>query len=65
MNFRTHKGLLATLQHGEGGEVIKNDPVLLARIDELFNIEMMHKSMRTVNNYCSVDLIVFMRTWWP
>jgi len=24
-----------------------------------------HKSMRTMNMFLSVDLIVFMKTWWP
>ena len=37
MNFRTRKGLLTTLLHGEGGEVNKN-PVMLSQLDELYSI---------------------------
>jgi len=36
--FRARKGFQEILLHGEGGEVDKNDPVLLAQLEELYNI---------------------------
>ncbi len=36
--FRERKGLKELLLHGEGGEVDKNDPELLAALDEFFAI---------------------------
>ena len=37
-NFRTRKGLQESLLHGQGGEVGKNDPALLAQLDALYDI---------------------------
>lgn len=37
-NFRIRKGLQEILLHGEGGKVDKNDPVLLAQLDTLYDI---------------------------
>jgi len=37
-DFRTCRGLQEILLHGEGGEADKNDPVLLAQLDTLYNV---------------------------
>jgi hypothetical protein len=37
-NFRTRKGLQEILLHGEGGEVDKNNVVLLTQLDTLYDV---------------------------
>jgi len=52
-HFRACKGMQKILLHGEGGEVDKNDPVLLATLDDLYaiiqeyNLEIMYNMDET------------------
>lgn len=48
-NFRERKGLKSVVLHGEGAEVNKSDPVLLEKLNELYNVIVKYDSENIYN----------------